>query len=569
MLRYSGMTRTELEHELNLLQITVTTANQDLLQSQAGTADLQQLLHELHVHQIELEMQNRELLETRQELEASHNRYFALYDFAPFGYLSLDDKGCIQEINLTGALMLGKERHYLIGKPFVVYVAKGETHQFLEHIRRCQHGEQKVMTELLLKGDSAKSVQLLSVPVQDEASQGEFFRTALVDISERRQAQASLQQSLAQHQALLHALPDMMFRMNYDGIYLDFHAEKTNELLIPPSLIIGSSIHQTMPAKIVEKSLTALRLVQKTGQLQTIEYRLEQSDEPQDYEARFVAGSDQDVIVIVRNITMRKQVELAVEERTAALASANAALSAEVVERTAAEERVRMLLQKIVTAQEEARRRISRELHDQTGQYFVALRLVLQGLKDTLREEPDKLALLQQAEEISERLGRDVSAVARELRPAGLEEFGLINVLNNYIEEWASRSGVNADFHAHGAEQKRLSDEIEITIYRVIQEALTNTLKHANSRHVSVVLEYLPHCIRVIVEDDGRGFSVEPTNHFVSHNGKLGLLGMRERLALVGGSLEIESSSDSGSTLFINIPLTLANKAENDDAPRA
>ena len=346
MNNYTRMSKDELERELNLLQTYVTTANQELLRPQAGTDGLQHLLHELQVHQIELEMQNHELRETQQSLEESRNRYVDLYDFAPDGYLTVDNKGCIREINLTGARMLGKERAYLIGKPFVGYVAKGEVPQFLDHIRRCQQGEEPIMTELLLKGDCSKTVQLLSIPVLDEASQRAFFRTSLVDISERRQAQALLQQSLAQHQALLDALPDMIFRLSYDGIYLDFHAEQSNELLIPPAHIIGSSIRQTMPQNILEQCLKALQLVYETGHLQTIEYRLEQSDHPQDYEARLVPGSKDDVIVIVRNITARKRAELTVEERTAALASANAALSAEVAEHTAAEERVRMLLQK-------------------------------------------------------------------------------------------------------------------------------------------------------------------------------------------------------------------------------
>ncbi len=261
-----------------------------------------------------------ELRKTRQELAEARRRYAELYDRTPNGYVTLDEKGVIREINLPGAQLLGKERSSLLGKPFAAFVAKGESRQFSEHLRRCQAGAAQVTTELTIKGARARTVQLLSIPAQVEARQGAFFRTALLDLSERRQAQALLQQSLAQQQALLHALPDMMFRLSKDGTYLDFHAEKTGELLVPPAQIIGSNIRQTMPPPVLEQCLRALQVVQETGQLQTLEYRLEQHGGLHDYEARLTLGSNDDVIVIVRNITARKQAEAAVRASEARFA---------------------------------------------------------------------------------------------------------------------------------------------------------------------------------------------------------------------------------------------------------
>ncbi len=204
MNNYTEMTKAELERELNLLQAPASIgAKRGQSRSQAAVDDPQCLLHELQVHQVELEMQNRELREARQELEESRNRYVDLYDSAPNGYLTLDDKGRIREINLTGAQLLGIERSYLTGKPFVAYVARDAVSQFLEHVRRCQQGEEQVMTELTLKGGSARQVQLLSVPMRDEERQVTLFLTALTDVTELRRAEEAKRESEGFSQAVL------------------------------------------------------------------------------------------------------------------------------------------------------------------------------------------------------------------------------------------------------------------------------------------------------------------------------------------------------------------------------
>ena len=149
MKSYAGMTRAELERELNSLRATrKATANAAESGLRPHDDDLQNLIYELQVREIELEMQNSELQEARQELEEACDRCTDLYDFAPIGYATLDDKGRIQEINLKGAAMLGKERSYLIGKPFIAYVVKSDTGRFLDHIQRCRQTSEKVSTEL-------------------------------------------------------------------------------------------------------------------------------------------------------------------------------------------------------------------------------------------------------------------------------------------------------------------------------------------------------------------------------------------------------------------------------------
>lgn len=194
MSKYDGMTRDELDKALKS-GLSGTDAKSPNSRQGPGKQDLGAILHELEVHQIELEIQNRELRETREELEASRDRYASLYDFAPTGYVTLDRNGCIQQINLTGASMLGKERSWLLHKPLVAYVAKSDAGKFLEYLRRCvQDGEQSTAElGLKVKDGSCIQVQLVSVPIQD--SDGTVYRTAMSDITSRKLAADELRRA--------------------------------------------------------------------------------------------------------------------------------------------------------------------------------------------------------------------------------------------------------------------------------------------------------------------------------------------------------------------------------------
>jgi PAS domain S-box-containing protein len=156
--------------------------------------ETQRVTYELEVHRIELEAQNGELRETQQQLEASRDRYADLYDFAPIGYATLDEKGHIREINLTGATLLGRERSRLIGMFFSVAVAKSSLKAFHDHLRQCAQGGGPVTTELTLAvcGCDPLQVQLQSVPGREPVSQATVYRTVLTDITTRKRAEEAV-----------------------------------------------------------------------------------------------------------------------------------------------------------------------------------------------------------------------------------------------------------------------------------------------------------------------------------------------------------------------------------------
>jgi len=254
--------------------------------------------------------------------------------------------------------------------------------------------------------------------------------------------------------------------------------------------------------------------------------------------------------------------EVKVGQRTAELSRVNHRLQAEVVEHKQAEAARMQLLRRLVTAQEEERRRISRELHDHMGQYLSAIILRLKTLQPLASEQESARLNLQSLQELAGQLVDEVHHLAWELRPAALDDLGLLTALQNYTEKWSERSRIAVDFHSSGLKRERLPHEIETTIYRIVQEALTNVLKHAEARRVSVIVERRREHVLVIVEDDGRGFDMESDAHSWGAGRGLGLLGMQERVALVGGTLNIESAPGGGTTVRIRVPVSTSLEKE-------
>src|SRR6185312_4866887 len=245
-----------------------------------------------------------------------------------------------------------------------------------------------------------------------------------------------------------------------------------------------------------------------------------------------------------------EELELKVKERTFELNKTNEALEKEVAERKAAEEARTKLLNQVVNAQEEERRRLARELHDQLGQQLTALRLQLESLHDTQKAgESDKIHKLQA---IVNRLDIDVDFLAWELRPIALDELGLETALKNYVKQWSEHFEIPADFHSRGIADKRLGHEVETNLYRIAQEALNNCAKHARCKEVYIILERRGNDAVLIIEDNGVGFDVQFEK--VSEL-DMGLVSMRERALLIGGTFEIESQPDDGTTVFVRVPL--------------
>ncbi|MGU3454151.1 sensor histidine kinase [Methylobacterium sp. 391_Methyba4] len=212
------------------------------------------------------------------------------------------------------------------------------------------------------------------------------------------------------------------------------------------------------------------------------------------------------------------------------------------------------LLRRLGEAQENEQRRIARELHDQVGQTVTGLSLGLKSLERLLTGGVADQAgrHVQWLQSLAGEIGRDIHRAAVDLRPTALDDVGLSEALATLLRQWTLRHDIRSDFQVLG-ETVRLPAAVETAIYRIVQEALTNVLKHARASTVSVSLEQRAEEVRVIIEDDGVGFDgeAEPTP---AAKPRLGLSGIRERLSLLRGSLTLETSPGSGTTLFVRVP---------------
>jgi signal transduction histidine kinase len=200
-------------------------------------------------------------------------------------------------------------------------------------------------------------------------------------------------------------------------------------------------------------------------------------------------------------------------------------------------------LRRVVAAQELERQRLARELHDETGQ---ALTSILLGLKQLDGESPEAVA---EVRELVVATLRDVRRLAVELRPKVLDDFGLVPALERLTQGFAEHTGISVDLEA-SALTERPPVEVETAIYRIVQESLTNVVKHAQAHSVSVVVTRSDGRIKAVIEDDGTGFEPETIGE-----GGIGLLGMRERIELLDGSLTVESSERSGTTVAVEVPV--------------
>jgi len=224
--------------------------------------------------------------------------------------------------------------------------------------------------------------------------------------------------------------------------------------------------------------------------------------------------------------------------RLAETFASRAAVAVELSERVE-----RDALRRIVAAQELERQRLARELHDETGQ---ALTSILLGLRQLEGAEAESVAQLR---ELVVATLQDVRRLAVELRPKVLDDFGLVPALERLTGTFAEQTGIDVDLEA-GAVSERLPPEVETAIYRIVQESLTNVVKHSHAQRVSVLLTRANGRIKAVIEDDGTGF--DPG---AARSDGIGLIGMRERIELLDGTLAVESSETSGTTVALEVPV--------------
>jgi two-component system, NarL family, sensor histidine kinase DevS len=225
---------------------------------------------------------------------------------------------------------------------------------------------------------------------------------------------------------------------------------------------------------------------------------------------------------------------------------ARAAVAVDLADRVA-----RDALRRVVAGQELERRRLARELHDETGQALTSILLGLKRVEEAKTPEESRASAAELREQIVDTL-QSVRRLAVELRPSALDDFGLVAALERLAEAFGEQSGIAVDIHTN-LDSTRLPGEIETALYRIVQEALTNVAKHAEARRVSIVVTRRENAVTAVIEDDGQGFGAGGGG---GTGEGLGLVGMKERVGLLGGRLAIESTEGAGTTVVAEVPVT-------------
>jgi signal transduction histidine kinase len=259
------------------------------------------------------------------------------------------------------------------------------------------------------------------------------------------------------------------------------------------------------------------------------------------------------------NLKLR-QLNAALGLRNRELARINHQLEGEIKERRRAERALqeseaslRSLSKRVLHAQEEERKRISRELHDEVGQALTAVSTNLVMLqRNGAANTPASKLRIADAQNLLAQAMNTVHTFARELRPAMLDELGLVPALRSYLKCFADRTGLRVRF-SPSAQAEKLDEEQKIAVFRITQESLTNVAKHARATQVVVTLSHFQRGLRMRVRDNGRAFDVT-RQHGLNGNQRLGLLGMQERVRLFRGRFGIRSAPGKGTTVSVEIP---------------
>ncbi|HEX6749542.1 MAG TPA: MASE1 domain-containing protein [Longimicrobium sp.] len=349
-----------------------------------------------------------------------------------------------------------------------------------------------------------------------------------VDITEHKEAELALRASETRTRAILRALPDLMFLQDREGRYLDYYARDVADLLVPPEQFLGKRLDEVLPPELSAQLRPVLQATFRTGGPEVTEYALPMNGRTRHYEARLVRCGTDAVLSIVRDVTEERRSQAALAER---------------------EEQLRALTARLLTAQEEERSRVAREIHDDAGQQLAALAFEVSALQRRLEaahpEETDALATLERS---IEALAAGIRGISHRLHPSVLEFAGLAAALRSHCAEAAEGMGIAIHLEV-GPRMERVPHDTALAAYRIVQEALRN-VRHAGAANAWVKVSRVRRELRVRVRDDGRGMRDGPPAP-----GGLGLVSMRERARLVGGTLWVTSPSRGGTSIEARLPV--------------
>jgi PAS domain S-box-containing protein len=353
------------------------------------------------------------------------------------------------------------------------------------------------------------------------------------DVTWRKRAETETFAAQSELAAMLDALPDLLFELDMDGYFHDYRASRPELLAVPPEVFLGKTMHDVLPPEAAEEAMSALREAHETGRSsgRQIELQVPQGRlwfELSTARKRVAAGAAPRYIMLSRDITERKLAEERLSE------------SYQELERLTA---------RLEVVREDEQQRIARELHDEMGGVLAGLNIHIHLLAAQI---PADMTDVQARVANLERLvGHGIEALHRtvaELRPLLIDELGFMVAIEAYVDEFEANTEIECSLRLP-EEDPRLDGKQSTALFRIVQESLTNVAKHARASSVSIVLTESDTALVLTVMDDGKGFDLEARK-----GTSFGLLGVRERAAMVGGTAQITSVAGKGTTVTVSLP---------------
>ncbi len=509
-------------------------AGQENKSSATDRRSLVDLIQEVEVQQTELQLQNEELRETAKKLEASQRRYSELYQFAPVGYVTVDIQGLIAEANQAACRMLGLPLSRLTGRGFSNFVAHEDHLAYFQSIRQIagtRRKESSCEIELLRADGSTFYVHMGITTTHDE---GRFrgWQLAFSDISERKQVGRALAENEEKYRSVFEAAKDaIIVADNETGQILDVNASAchlydyaTDEMLQLKKADLSAEPEESDRVRLSATYWVPLRHDKKRdGTVFPVEMSV----------SRHLQGGRLVSTYVIRDITERKKKERELEE---------------------SEKQLRYLSSKLLTIREQERKDLATELHDRVSTSLGAIKYFAENLFDRCIAESSKkecneglhklTSLIQGTMEESRRLMTN-------LRPSILDDFGIITTIESLCKQ---HTEIYENQHIEieiGAVEQQVPDALKITIYRILQAALSNIATHSGAEFVEISLTADDDRLKLRVEDNGKGFDV---NSPAENSGAFGITSMKEMVELSGGLFAIESKTDQGTTITASWP---------------
>ena len=531
------------------------------------------LIHELQVHQEELRAQNEELKRAQYEMEALAARYRDLYDFAPVGYMTLDDAGRIIEANLASALMLRLNRRELINRSFPALLAPASVNVYTEfRSLRVQAGVQKSYEFGLQRADgTALPVQAEVIAVGAEGGEADQLRVALLDITARKQAEQTVQdhfEVLYRKLGLLTGDLDLERFLRQTLIVLteQDHAECA-AYWFADAAEENISIHSVNDGgRVMTGSQYGHPLASLPLPLQSLPFWIEMRRTRRPLILHDLTTYPQFPMVQGRSDPNRDRTLLLVPlllgqyvlglvvlqslDRRAYRPEEIAFAQAVAQQVTIAVQMGRLGEKARQTAIFQERNRMAQEIHDTLAQGFTVILMQLEVIEDSLSDAPEQAQLhLELAKEMARSSLSSARRSVRAMRPRELEQNGLPGALVEALSRTERETGVRPVLDIQGVSAP-LHNDTETNLLRIAQEALYNVQKHADAEQIWIELSYEPNGVRLAVKDDGKGFdtsAMKKSNHF-------GLQVMQERTESIGGVFQLSSRPGHGTQIMVTVP---------------